>query len=158
MGQDTQLALVDRFSMSQTRRSSSRSISATEKGKQLLGQAKAARKIAKHSSSFQSLAAATNLSDGTVRKFFKGIPVDKGSAQVICDCLGLDIKEIVNPEDLNKTVVKLKPEPHPCQELIRRCREMLALKTQSLITNPLTARQGVTHNIRPLAKVATGVL
>ena len=100
MGQDTQLALVDRFSMSQTRRSSSRSISATEKGKQLLGQAKAARKIAKHSNSFQSLAAATDLSDGTVRKFFKGIPVDKGSAQVICDCLGLDIKEIVDDNPL----------------------------------------------------------
>jgi len=136
--------------MSQTRRSSSRSISATEKGKQLLGQAKAARKIAKHSNSFQSLAAATDLSDGTVRKFFKGIPVDKGSAQVICDCLGLDIKEIVNPEDLNKTVVKLKPGEKQLQELIRRCREMLALKTQSLTTNPLTARQGVTHNIDDL--------
>ncbi len=92
MGQDTQLALVDRFSMSQTRRSSSRSISATEKGKQLLGQAKAARKTAEHSDSFESLAAEIHLSDRTVRNFFQGIPVDKGSAQGICDFFGLDIK------------------------------------------------------------------
>ncbi len=136
--------------MSQTGKPT-RGVKATEKGQRLLEKHRRADSDSSEKLlSYEKVAAKAGCDTKTLRKFFKGEVVDTAKAYGICAALNVAIEEIVAPEDLNKTPVESKPEPHPCQELIRRCREMLALKTKSLITNPLTARQGVTHNIDDL--------
>lgn len=127
---------------------SSRRVSATEEGQKLLREAKATLDEDGKCLTFKKLTDPGDLYEKTGRNFFNGKPVYERNARKICDVLNLKIEDVVNPEDLQaKTVVKSKPRQKQLHEFRQKCQNRLVSITESLITNPLTAKVGITHRI-----------
>ncbi len=79
-----------------------RSVKASEQGRQELIKAKAAkRNYEGRTWTDLDIATAAGVSDKTVQRFFDGIGVDKASAIAIVQALGLEITEVVDPKDWN---------------------------------------------------------
>jgi energy-coupling factor transporter ATP-binding protein EcfA2 len=137
--------------MTQTRKS--RSVQATSDGKQKLEQAKAAKcdDNGKHWS-YRRIAEQAGLDEKTVKNFFYPKRVDRDSALAITQVLGLQLTDIVAPDQENRLPAEPKPfqasNQAPEQKLLihrQVCSEMLVTKRQ-LTTNPLTTGGGTTFN------------
>ncbi|NEQ20219.1 MAG: NACHT domain-containing protein, partial [Microcoleus sp. SIO2G3] len=127
--------------MSQARKS--RSVQATSDGQQKLKQAKATKHSEKNKPwTFPDIATAAGLDEKTVKTFFSGKPVDKGSALAIAQALNLQLTDIVDANELEAPIAHSEPEQ---KLLIHRqvCQGMLVEKRR-LTTNPLTTGDGTT--------------
>ncbi|MFB2967633.1 NACHT domain-containing protein [Aerosakkonema sp. BLCC-F183] len=105
----------------------SRSIAATSEGlvkvRQRMAELEKPEEPEKKGWTYEDLAKRSGASIDTVKRFFKGTPIDKKSIFWIVQALNLDIAEIVDPKDLNPPTPTTTPTEINWREI---CNQVLA--------------------------------
>jgi HEAT repeat protein len=109
-----------------------RGVSVTETGKEKLKQAKAAARDDNGKPlTYELIGEKAKIDPKTVKRFFYGKRVDRDSAIAICTALGVEVKEVVDPNDWNPPT-PTRDEPIHGQNAIARFLEAIATQFQEL--------------------------
>jgi len=109
-----------------------RGVSATETGKEKLKQAKAAARDDNGKPlTYELIDEKAKIDAKTVKRFFYGNKVDRDSAIAICNALGLEVKEVVDPNDWNPPT-PTQDEPLHGQNAIAQFLEAIETQFQYL--------------------------
>ncbi|AFY79895.1 NACHT domain-containing protein [Oscillatoria acuminata] len=107
-------------------------VQAHQQGIQKLAEAKAAKRNYEGKVwTDLDIAGESGVSEKTVERFFGGQPVLLKTASTICTALGLEVKEVVDPNDWNPPT-PTRDKPIPCQNAIAQFLEAIETQCQEL--------------------------